>query len=351
MVRAETAFANLPLSSFNHLTALFEITELGPDVAHKVSTPFERSGIPPKPGRFLLVTRALRLSPVARITFPANNREMRFRFFAVHGLPLTLSCLFFVSNAFAAKIVIDPGHGGYDTGASHLGAIESSIALAISKQVAENLRKAGYEVILTRGKDDWVSLEKRAAIANEAEANLFISIHLNSSTDPRAQGKEFYFQNQLAVDEESLFLANRENHEHEDPSAASVNPGQDRVQKAGLRAAESARLPSLKIENAGVRADVKNILADLDRSARVRQSGELAKILHRTSEAGAGARVSRGIRQAPFFLVSNVAMPSVLVEVGFLSHVKEGARLQTLEYQTQLASSLAMGIDQYFKRP
>ena len=248
-------------------------------------------------------------------------------------------------------IVIDPGHGGHDKGASKSGANESSIALAISKQLTERLQKSGYKVLLTRAKDESVSLEKRAAIANEAGADLLVSIHLNSSTDARAQGKEFYFQNQLAVDEEALFLANRENHEHEDSSALSVNPGQERVQKSGLRSAEAARLPQLNIANAGVRTDVRNIIEDLDRSARVRRSSELAKIFHREWNVVSGQSSARGIRQAPFFLVSNVAMPSVLVEVGFLSHAKEGARLQKAEFQASLADSLANGIDQYFKRP
>ncbi len=249
------------------------------------------------------------------------------------------------------KIVIDPGHGGHDKGASKSGANESSIALAISKQLTERLQKSGYKVILTRSKDESVSLEKRAAIANDASADLLVSIHLNSSTDARAQGKEFYFQNQLAVDEEALFLANRENHEHGDSTALSVNPGQDRVHKSGLRSAEAARLPQLNIANANVRTDVRNIIEDLDRSARVRRSSELAKILHREWNLVSGRNSVRGIRQAPFFLVSNVAMPSVLVEVGFLSHPKEGARLQRAEFQATLADSLANGIDQYFKRP
>lgn len=262
------------------------------------------------------------------------------------------------STLQAKKIVIDPGHGGHDTGASFGDAHESDIALAISKSVAMKLQKSGYKVVLTRSRNEWISLERRAAIANESAADLFVSIHLNSSTDPRAQGKEFYFQNQLAVDEESLFLANRENHEHEDPSAPSVNPGQDRVQKAGLRTAEASRLPKLEIANSGVRTDVRGILEDLDRSARIRDSSELAKILFyewqngatSASVTGTPRSQARGIRQAPFFLVSNVAMPSVLVEVGFLSHGKEGLRLQQPPYQDQLASAMATGIDRFFQR-
>ncbi|CAN5655593.1 hypothetical protein BH10BDE1_BH10BDE1_26820 [soil metagenome] len=259
-----------------------------------------------------------------------------------------------VAHRPARKIVIDAGHGGTDTGASNGRAIESDIALRIAKLVATQLTKKGHKIVMTRTKDESVSLEKRAAIANESHGELFVSIHLNSSTDVRAQGKEFYFQNQLAVDEEALFLANRENHEHEDASAPSVNPGQERIQKSGLRVAEAARLPEVNIASDLVRADVRNILEDLDRSARIRDSSELAKVLYQewqSAEASKASRSSaRGIRQAPFFLVSNIAMPSVLVEVGFLSNVKEGARLQQPEYQTALADALASGIDRYLKR-
>jgi N-acetylmuramoyl-L-alanine amidase len=120
-----------------------------------------------------------------------------------------------------------------------------------------------------------------------------------------------------------------------------------------LRAAEAARLPDLDIAKGPVRTDVRGILEDLDRSARIRDSSELAKILYREwqdSNASKPTRASRGIRQAPFFLVSNIAMPSVLVEVGFLSNAKEGARLQQPDYQAALAEALASGISRYMKR-
>lgn len=254
------------------------------------------------------------------------------------------------------KIVVDPGHGGHDTGASSHGVHESEIALAISKQLKSRLEKKGYEVLLTRTKDEWLSLEKRAAIANASRGDLFLSIHINSSTDSRAHGKEFYFQNQLPVDEEALYLANRENHDQEDPSSPSVTPGQDRIQKAGLRAAEAARIPPLNISSQQARTDVRNILEDLDRSARVRASSELAKHLYfewESSEASkrslGNSSTARGIRQAPFFLVSNIAMPSVLVEVGFLSHAREGQKLQDVDYQNALADALSSGVERYLK--
>lgn len=252
-------------------------------------------------------------------------------------------------------VVLDPGHGGHDIGASNDEAMESEIALKITKLVGDRLEKAGLKVIYTREKDESVSLEKRALIANRANADLFVSIHLNSSTDARAHGKEFYFQNQVPVDEEALFLADRENNrvssdQHRHPT--SVDQNTDRASQAGLRVAEASRLPEVNIENPRVRHDVKSILEDLDRSARVKFSSELAIKLNNEWNkaaplAGVSKTSSRAIRQAPFFLVSHVAMPSVLVEVGFLSHKREGVRLRQEAYQIALANSLASGIKKW----
>lgn len=247
--------------------------------------------------------------------------------------------------AVPRSIVVDPGHGGHDTGASRDGVHESVIALAVARSLRSRLEDAGYAVTMTRKGDEQISLEDRALIANQASADLFVSIHLNSSNDPRAQGKEFYFQNQMPVDEEAFFLANRENREGADVDA------KDRAQQAGLLVAEAAKIPKLNVTDAGVRNDVKRILEDLSRNERVRRSSLLAKALDREWQASpfATRSSSRTIRQAPFFLISNVAMPSVLVEVGFLSHKREGQKLQSAEYQAALADAMAKGIKKYFE--
>lgn len=297
-----------------------------------------------------------------------NNRRMGHVIFLALQLIISSSVAdTLVASETESKIVVvlDPGHGGHDVGASNDEAMESEIALKITKLVGDRLKKAGLKVIYTREKDESVSLEQRALIANRAKADLFISIHLNSSTDPRAHGKEFYFQNQVPADEEALFLANRENnrigapniatntisalsgHQHRESATNDFNA--DRTALAGLRVAEASRLPEVNIEDSRVRHDVKSILEDLDRSARVKFSSELAIQLSNEWNkaaplAGVHKTSSRAVRQAPFFLVSHVAMPSVLVEVGFLSHKKEGARLRQEAYQIALADSLASGI-------
>ncbi len=251
--------------------------------------------------------------------------------------------------------MIDPGHGGSDSGASLDGAKESAIALLISKRLKEILSERGYQVTLTREKDESVALEDRAAKANLTKPELFVSIHLNSSTDSNAQGKEFYFQNQLQADEESMFLANREN--------ADLHDSSDRIERTGIRRAESENLqtlsptlsPSLSIAAPETRNDVRRILEDLARNERVKRSSRAAiemDLAWRESPFAArfdSRNSSRTVRQAPFFLVTHIAVPSVLVEVGFLSHKREGARLQTGDYQNALALSLASGIDRYFR--
>jgi N-acetylmuramoyl-L-alanine amidase len=270
---------------------------------------------------------------------------------------VALSGLFAPNDASAKLIVLDAGHGGHDRGASHGGFYESEISLKIAQLVGQKLEASGHKVLYTRTKDEWVSLEKRALIANQARGDLFVSIHLNSSEDPRAKGKEFYFQNQVPVDEEALFLANRENqaepdHDHDSEVTKHEGPldgtpsGPDRTQLSGLRQAEAARIPAIEHQDPRVRRDLKNIMEDLDRSARVRASSELAIHLFeewKTTEPTVRAS-SRAIRQAPFFLVSHVAMPSVLVEVGFLSHQREGEKLNSSSYQERLANAISEGI-------
>jgi N-acetylmuramoyl-L-alanine amidase len=230
----------------------------------------------------------------------------------------------------ALHVVIDPGHGGRDTGAARGRLKEAEIALKVSLKLAELLKKdPRFRVSLTRTQDETLTLPRRAKIANEAHADLFVSIHLNSSADPRARGKEFYFQNQLPADEEAMFLASRENAEQEVADSAS-----------------QAQKPP---ERLSAQADLRRILDDLRRNERIISSSELTRTLHETWLEGGKSRKSgsRAIRQAPFYVVSNVNAPSVLVELGFLTHAQEGPRLGTAEYQEELATSLYNGLAKY----
>lgn len=237
-----------------------------------------------------------------------------------------------MSAAAPLHILIDPGHGGKDKGAVKGHWHESEIALKVAKNLAALLKQdPRFKVSMTRTGDNTLSLEKRTEIANETKADLFLSIHLNSSKDPRAHGKEFYFQNQLPVDEEAMFIANRENMEEE---GASIN---------GSMVDAATR----QNERLSPQTDLRRILEDLHRNERIFLSNELSKVLYETWSSTGRKSGSRAIRQAPFFVVSNVKIPSVLIELGFLSHPTEGPQLAQESYQSELAKSLYTGLTKF----
>ena len=221
-------------------------------------------------------------------------------------------------------VLIDPGHGGIDKGAVRGNLKEADIALKVSHKLADILEKdPRFKVSMTRTKDVSVSLPKRTQIANQAKTDVFLSIHINSSTDTRAKGKEFYFQNTLPPDEEALALAARENEApHED---ASDTPDEK--------------------DSLSSQSDLKKIFVDLDRNYRIQASSDLSKILHEIwASKGEGRRSTRAIRQAPFYVVSFTDVPSVLVELGFISNPQEGPKLALADYQQELARSLYEGL-------
>jgi N-acetylmuramoyl-L-alanine amidase len=228
--------------------------------------------------------------------------------------------LFLSANAFAAsplKIVIDPGHGGVDDGAVRGKIREAEIALKISNELASQLREKAYSVVLTRQSDKGVALKSRTQIAENEKADLFISIHANASEDERAKGVEFYFQNQLPADEEAAFLANKEN------QALAADSHQD---IGG--------------------SDVAQILADLQRNYKLQSSFDFSRMLAETWSIE-GSHRHQMIRQAPFYVISQTTMPSVLVEVGFVSHKTESKLLISNAHQKQIAAQIAKAIEQF----
>jgi N-acetylmuramoyl-L-alanine amidase len=239
---------------------------------------------------------------------------------------LMLPCV--TAAATALHVLVDPGHGGIDTGAVRGSLRESEIALKVSILLAEILREdPRFKVSMTRTTDESVALNDRTRMAREMKADVFLSIHVNSSQDARARGKEFYFQNQLPADEEAMFLASREN---KDPEANE--------------SATNQRKPDSLSSN----ADLRLILEDLNRNYRIHSSSELSRILLESwASNGQAQRPSRAIRQAPFRVVSDIHIPSVLVELGFLTNPQEGPRLAAPDYQKSLAKSLYQGLIRY----
>lgn len=224
-------------------------------------------------------------------------------------------------------VMIDPGHGGSDTGAARGEIRESEITLKIGLYLAEYLKHdKRFKISMTRTRDEKISLSKRTSLAHKAGADIFISIHLNSSKDPRAHGTEIYFQNQLPADEEALYLVSRE-HFGDDEKPQSTEE-RDSLSK---------------------NSDLKLILEDLHRNHRIRESSRISKTLYKTlAKEPNGPRLgSRAVRQAPFHVVSYIDIPSILVELGFITHAQEGPRLTQTTYQKELARLLADGLIKY----
>lgn len=219
-------------------------------------------------------------------------------------------------------VVIDPGHGGTQEGASGPnGLIEKNLALAISKKLKAQLEKElKATVILTRDRDALVHLSERVAMANKKQPELFISIHANSMPTEKQrrlnQGIETYFLSAAASGEDAKKVAAREN-------------------------AEQGAQPK------GHAGDTLSfILADLQRSETHTDSSRLAYSVHEALIGETGAQ-DRGVQQAPFYVLMGLEAPAVLVEVGFVSHPEEGKQLSDAEYQAKLARAITSGIKQF----
>ncbi len=219
-------------------------------------------------------------------------------------------------------IVIDAGHGGLEPGArGRFGSLEKNIALEISlklKAVIE--RNFPSRVVLTRDKDLDVSLENRAALANNNKADFFISIHTNSSFRKDARGSETYFLSRDATDEEARRLAFMENNPAEF-EAGITEESEDEIQM---------------------------ILWDMAQSAYLKQSSLLAESIQK--ELNLLLRTSnRGVKQAPFTVLAGVACPAVLVEVAFISNPREERSLTREGFQLNVARAIYRGLVNYIE--
>ncbi len=219
-------------------------------------------------------------------------------------------------------IVIDPGHGGIETGAKgKFGLLEKDITLAIGLKLRDIIEKnLAFRVFLTRDKDTDVALESRAALANNHKADLFISIHANGSLRKNARGSETYFLSLNATDEESRRLAYLEN------------------TRGGLEG---------RIEQDN-QDDIKMILWDLAQSAYLKQSSELAGEIQAELNRLLGT-ANRGVKQAPFKVLTGAACPAVLVETAFISNPEEEKALGSEEFQNNVAQAIYRSLVEYLK--
>jgi N-acetylmuramoyl-L-alanine amidase len=214
------------------------------------------------------------------------------------------------------RIVVDAGHGGHDTGTiADNGLREKDLVLDVSRRLGKLLEEdLGAEVIYTREDDTFVPLETRTAIANEKQADLFISVHANSSPVRSTRGVETYYLN-FTSSADALEVAARENA----VSSKSIHELQDLVQKIALKD---------KIEES------REFALEVQRS------------LHKGLFGSSPVR-DRGVRQAPFIVLIGANMPSILAEISFVSNPTDARKLKSPAYRQKIAESLYKGISRY----
>jgi N-acetylmuramoyl-L-alanine amidase len=216
-----------------------------------------------------------------------------------------------------SRVVIDPGHGGHDQGTegSH-GLVEKELVLDVAKRVGRLIEeKLGAEVIYTRSDDTFVPLESRTALANEKKADLFLSIHANSSPLKQISGMETFYLN-FADSKDAADLAARENA----AAQKSISELTDLIQKITLHEkVEESRELAGRVQSALFALSAKN---------------------------SPGTR-NRGVKKAPFVVLIGAQMPSILAEIGFLSNLHEETLLKKPDYRQKLAEALFQGVKRY----
>jgi N-acetylmuramoyl-L-alanine amidase len=215
------------------------------------------------------------------------------------------------------RIVIDAGHGGHDTGTIGVDGIqEKDVVLDVALRVGKLLHdRLGSEIIYTRSDDTFIPLETRTAIANKAQADLFLSIHANSSPDASARGVETYYLN-FTSSPDALETAARENA----VSDQSIHQLSDLVKKIALKD---------KIEES------REFASDVE-----------ANLYGGLQKGNAGLK-DRGVKKAPFVVLIGANMPSILAEISFVTNEKDARQLQEPEYRERVAESLYKGVAKY----
>lgn len=214
-------------------------------------------------------------------------------------------------------IMLDPGHGGKDPGAAANGLKEKSINLRFAKILAAKLKKAGFNVLYTRSTDKFIPLEERTAMANIKKADMFISIHCNAHRSSKINGIETYTLN-LARNRNAVRVAAREN------------------------AVSAKRISDLQV-----------ILTDLMLNSKMKESKDLAQNIHTGSLSSIRRKWSvkdQGVREAPFYVLMGAKMPSVLIELGYLTNRTEAKRLKTDSYLSYIADGIVKGVLEYKKQ-
>lgn len=213
------------------------------------------------------------------------------------------------------RIIVDPGHGGHDPGAMHHGLVEKEITLDVSLRLKEILEvEYGYDVLMTRGQDRFIALEERTAYANSNNADLFVSVHVNSSRNRKAKGIETYYLN-FATTPEAMEVAAREN--------------------------------AISEKNM---ADLQKLTTAIALNSKIEESRDFAGLIQTNLVTHLNKEYSvtnLGVKKAPFYVLIGAQMPAILAEISFVSNENESEMLEKNSYRQSIAEGLAKGIKNY----
>jgi N-acetylmuramoyl-L-alanine amidase len=215
------------------------------------------------------------------------------------------------------RVMIDPGHGGSNPGAQGAasGVQEKMVTLAVATEIAAALRASGVDAVMTRRTDRTLTLRQRTTLANQQNADLFVSIHANASPTRSQRGFETYVLTPAAIS----------------------------VVAPALRS--DAPCP-----RAGITAQVAGILDDIERAANQWEAADLATTIQSSLRTVRGRKYDRGVRQDAHHVLLGATMPAVLVEIGFVDHPLEGLELVDPVVQTEIAQAIASAIRTQIER-
>ena len=235
---------------------------------------------------------------------------------------LAIAIFAFASNSAYSqkfKVALDPGHGGQDYGGVHNGHIEKNISLAVALKVGKILEKnSAFEIIYTRKSDVMVDLIERANIANLANADIFVSIHCNANKNSAADGSETYVMG-MSKNASNLEAARRENEVIVLEKDYKLKYGNFDPKSPETLAGTSPVADQYLEKSITLAGKVQGLFLD------------------------AGMK-SRGVKQAPYMVLHKAFMPSILIEMGFISNAAEGAKLDSDAGQQQIAEAIADAI-------
>ncbi len=266
----------------------------------------------PNPYRLVVQVRKLGAEPKAVNLFPGTQQQK----LAIVVPPPTREDLQLRARVPKMRIVVDAGHGGWDLGTvGRRGLLEKDVVLEIAQRLAKLLEsRLGADVILTRNDDNYIPLDERAGMANQSQADLFISVHANYSDLPSARGVETYYTNFFtAPNAKDKDVETRDSDHAKNTSAATLSPAElhDRIEQSRRLAASVQRslYGTLSVQNPGLR--------------------------------------DRGVKEASYVVLTETSMPGILAEVSFVSSPTDEQKLRSDGYREQIAEALYRGIARY----